>query len=254
MTVYCAAILDVVGSKASPDRAGLQSRIEDAVGEFNTVFRPFLPVSAGVTVGDEWEFLTDQPGRGYEMVRWFQEILRPHRIAIYAGLGIGALNTPPAAEIGRMDGPCFHLARRALKIAKGEQGGRHEFICSKRNRVYLLAETAGGTNRRILAFHDPEAAAATEDGLGRLSLLEIANALIENTEILKARMSEKQRTAALEYRRLGSYRKMAGESPYRQTPGGISQKLNTADYFTIRRNERLIGVLLDAMAKGWTTA
>ncbi len=245
MAVYGAAILDVVGSRSSANRAELQEILNQAIAEFNEEFRGILPVPAGITSGDEWEILTDRPRQGYELVAWFQAALRARGIEVYAGLGLGGLSTPPAGEIRQLDGPCFHLARQALAIAKDNLGSRRKHIFSKRNRVYLLAETclAGGG----------ELAAAAEDAgtpLARLPLLEVANALIENTEILKSRMTGKQRQAFADYRRLGSYRRMAAADGARQTPGGISQKLNTAEYFTIQRNERLIGILLDAMA-GW---
>lgn len=238
MSIYGAAILDVVGSKSMANRAGLQDRLNEAIGEFNLHFRAILPVPAGITVGDEWEFLTERPGDCYKLIEWFQDALRPAGVEIYAGLGIGTLSTPLAAEIRQMDGACFHLARRALVIAKGHGGSRRKYIFSKRNRVYCLAAR--------------EEAYASEDGHQgeHLSLQEIVNILIENNEILKARMTGKQRQVFLDYQQFNSYRRLAKESGIRQTPGGISQKLNAAEYFTIRRNERTIGILLELLARG----
>ena len=251
MTVYGAAVLDVVASKSSANRAELQARLNEAIGGFNERFQAILSVPAGITVGDEWEFLTVRPSHSYELVQWFQEALRPQGVELYAGLGIGGLRTPPAADIRQMDGPCFHLARRAVEIAKESGGSRHKRIFSKRNRVYLLAEesAAGGAGTRGPGGR--EAAAAHEDEVlaPQLSLQEIANAMIENTEILKARMTGKQRQVFVAYQRCGSYRRMVMESGPRQTTGGISQKLNSAEYFVIRRNGQLIGTLLDAIAK-----
>ena len=144
MTVYGAAVLDVVASKSSANRAELQARLNEAIGRFNERFQAILSVPAGITVGDEWEFLTVRPSHAYELVQWFQEALRPQGVELYAGLGIGGLRTPPAADIRQMDGPCFHLARRAVEIAKESGGSRHKRIFSKRNRVYLLR---GGVRR-----------------------------------------------------------------------------------------------------------
>lgn len=248
MALYGAAILDVVGSKVMDNRERLQDRLNEAIGDFNARFRNLLPVPAGITIGDEWEFLTGAPKYSYELIQWFQDTLRLARIEVYAGLGIGGLSTAMGPEIRQMDGSCFHLARRAVAIAKGIDGSRHKYIFSKKNRVYLLADNAGGNGSLPVRGGWEEAAAAGgRDGFP-LTLQEMANAMIENTEILKVRMSEKQRLVFLEYQRLGSYRKMAAESGIRQTPGGISQKLNTAEYFSIKRNVRLIGILLEMMA------
>lgn len=253
MAVYGAAILDVVDSRESANRAELQAILNRTIADFNELFREILPVPAGITIGDEWELLTDRPRHGYKLVAWFQAALRPRGIEIYAGLGLGGLSTPPAGEIRQLDGACFHLARQALAIAKGDLGPRRKHIYSKRNRVYLLAETGTSSGNHGWLPAGGELAAAAEDAgsqLSRVPLLEIANALIENTEILKSRMTRKQRETFAEYERLGSYRRMAAAGGARQTPGAISQKLNKAEYFTIQRNEHLIGTLLAAMAEG----
>jgi len=84
--------------------------------------------------------------------------------------------------------------------------------------------------------------------LNRLLLERTINLIIENNEILKAKMTKKQKEVYISYTKLGSYRKVADlkRESARETIGGISQKLNNASYFTIQRNHEMVSALLHA--------
>lgn len=184
-------------------------------------------------------------------VHEFQQLLWLNGVELYAGIGIGNLATAIHPNIRKMDGSSFHMAREALNIAKREQKPTNLYTGSKSNRIYLKwdksAQHSAGYSGRL------EAAAASEFGGylvnemgGRLNFEDIINTIIENNEILKSRMTQKQRIAYINYRKYGAYAEMIR----RQAPGtaeskaSISQKLNTAEYAVIQHNHLMVQQLI----------
>ncbi|HCW04197.1 MAG TPA: hypothetical protein DGK91_06510 [Clostridium sp.] len=156
------------------------------------------------TLGDEWQLITDKPQNCYRIVHDFQKLLWQDKLNIYAGIGIGELKTKIYKDTRRMDGPCFYMARDAIKIAKEGPKKKNSPIQSKLNRVYLKS-VAKDLNQQKIIY--------------------------------------------VEYQKLKSYRKIVevNKGRFNETIGGISQKLNSAEYFTIQRNHVTIEALINSL-------
>lgn len=266
MKLYGTINMDIVGSRHVKDRQRLQEFLSSCIDTVNKKYPHILVAPITITLGDEWQMVTDRPSESYNLVHEFQQLLWKENIEAYAGIGIGELSTDIYDDIRKMDGPCFHTAREALGVVKNLDKLKGRYSINKLNRVFLmtsiLAENIGGN---VLDFYYSskgdyacsamqEIAAASEDRdkfgyksvmMDSLLIERTINLLIENNEILKAKMTDKQKKVYISYSKLGSYRKVM-EWDGSETIGGISQKLNNASYFTIQRNHHMVCLLLDA--------
>lgn len=251
MKTYGVVNLDILGSRNINGRESFLGRLEHHISTIYDKYSRILPTRISITLGDEWQLVTDSPSDCYTLVHEFQQLLWLEGVELYAGIGIGTLSTAVHADIRKMDGTSFHMAREALNIAKKQQKPGNLYAGSKSNRVYLQSdrnsEYGGGYTGRL------EAAAASEFGghflnekVKGLDFEDVINTIIENNEILKARMTQKQRVACVNYRRYGTYSEMIRrQSPEAaESKAAISQKLNTAEYATIQHNHLMVEQLL----------
>lgn len=79
------------------------------------------------------------------------------------------------------------------------------------------------------------------------ALESIINLTIENNEILKDKMTPKQKEIYKQYFNAGSYRKIADENI--RSISSISQSLNAAEYYTIQRNHNMVRLLVSNYCK-----
>lgn len=273
MKLYGVVNMDIVGSRLVRDRQHLQVKLNSYIDHINAKYLDILACPATVTLGDEWQLITPKPMESYNFVHEFQQLLWNDDMELYAGIGIGELSTPITDDIRKMDGSCFHIARNAINIAKNIDKLKSNYNVNKLNRVFLM------TNRipydsfgfNILNYYYNSKAAYNEDVLqeiavagdnntesGKNDFLDIIlyertlNLIIENNEVLKAKMTKKQRETYINYIKLGSYRKVVdlASGDNKESIGGISQKLNNASYFTIQRNHYMVSALLNAYCTG----
>lgn len=280
--LYGVVILDIVGSRKVKRRAELQCKLEGHIDWINKKYSAILISPISITLGDEWQIITSNPSECYNFIQEFQQLLWQDDIELYAGIGIGDISTEINEKIGKMDGPCFHQARKAINIAKGGIELRKKYILSKRNRIYFQTEEEHMNTTSYLPFADfiDEVAVACEpriDFIGKtgnklqeysfsvmsnpnrrypgelerehLILKDLVNVVIENNEILKSKMTRGQKKAFVDYQRYGSYRKMQeaymNEMSSAYSIGNISEKLNSSEYFTIQRNLQVVKILLE---------
>jgi hypothetical protein len=264
--LYGVIIMDIVNSRNIKNRPYIQQLLMDKINYVNKKHIDLLPSPIDITLGDEWQVVTDQPHRCYELVDEFQQILWSDNVKFYAGIGIGPISTNIYPDIRKMDGICFSNARQAINIAKKKPNIKNKPIHSKNNRVFFYYDGCLKSN----ALNDCDLHNSTENTppyLEEIALTlddkhplncnyqaflgDLINTLIENNEILKDKMTEKQRDAYCSYNKLGSYRKMVelDENHSKDSIGGISQKLNAANYFTIKHNQRIIASLLHNYCK-----
>ncbi|MCW3490504.1 SatD family protein [Dethiobacter alkaliphilus] len=237
VALYGAVILDLVGSKRSTKRNQLQANLNEYITSFNQRFADILAAPATITVGDEWQVLTNQSEKVYHIVETFQRMFWMDGVELYAGMGIGELSTTLTSDIRNLDGPCFHQARTALETAKKQN---HSWITSKRNRIFFADNSAPLFTHEIAATKEESAAGYTSF---TNTLPEIINNLIENNEILKSKMTVNQKQVFLHYLKFGSYRKIAEETD-KKSISNISERLNSAEVFAIQRNGYMIEKLL----------
>jgi hypothetical protein len=113
---YAAVIGDLIGSRGLPDRAAVQSRVEEALAATNERWGDELAALFVVTLGDEYQGLLARPDHALEIVAFLEGRLEGVR-ARY-GIGYGTLTTPLRTTAIGMDGPCFHRAREAVQRGK----------------------------------------------------------------------------------------------------------------------------------------
>ena len=269
MNIYCVANMDIVGSRRVKDREQLQNNLNSYIEQLNRKYSDILVAPITITLGDEWQFIINKPSKAYSLIHEFQQLLWRDNVELYAGIGIGELSTLVSDDVRKMDGPCFHAARDAFKIIKETNKLKSKYSISKLNRVFLLSRSSPNNNFKsdILdfyynietnyswpAYQEIAISRETEDVCAnrllpnnKLILERTINLIIENNEILKSKMTHKQKKVYVAYMKLRSYRKVVEvlENTTRETIGGISQKLNSASYFTIQRNQQVVSLLLD---------
>lgn len=139
---YCAVIGDINRSRSIPDRARVQRKFRSAIEKINAEYRDSIAARFLVTLGDEFQGLLLRPDVSYDVVRRFEDLMKPVRFAF--GVGVGTLSTPLRKEALGMDGKAFHRARRALDEAK------------HRNRTvfYILESDQDAAINAIVALMD----------------------------------------------------------------------------------------------------
>lgn len=115
---YIALIGDIVGSRKLADRASVQEQVKRIIGRVNEREEGGLQAPLKLTGGDEVKTLFTDPVVAVNVIPHVSEALHP--ISLVWGLGRGSLNTPWDEDVGSMDGPCFHRARRAIEEASQE--------------------------------------------------------------------------------------------------------------------------------------
>jgi hypothetical protein len=117
MASFACFTADLVGSRATEDRASTQRRLKAAIAAVNRKAGGALAVPASITVGDEWQALARDLAAAVEIDLHFRRLLLPDRFV--SGISVGEITTALARRTGEMDGPCFHLAREAVAAAAG---------------------------------------------------------------------------------------------------------------------------------------
>lgn len=281
MELYGVVTMDLVGSRSLENRPQIQEQLGKLIEQINQNHNEFLVAPINFTVGDEWQLVTNHPDKAYDFIHLFQQELWQIGVKFYAGVGIGRISTNLNSDTRRMDGPCFIAAREAIDISKTKPryGRGRNYIYSKSSKIFFkhfteksfsninkntyddfaVYDLLGKTQGVELRKHNTEAAVTSEvdyeknqynsfllsnDNELKLYALEaIINLTIENNEILKDKMTAKQKEIYKQYFNAGSYRKIADENI--RSISSISQSLNTAEYYTIQRNHAMVGMLIN---------
>lgn len=241
--------MDIVSSrKINRDlRKKIQHKLIQHIEYINKKYKDILVTPVELTLGDEWQLVTDKPEESYNLIHEFQKLIWKDDFQFYAGIGIGTLSTDIYKDTRKMDGECFVNARRAIEIVKNNSY-THKYIHSKNNRVFFYSSNIEN-NISYLHLNNSnlkEVAATNNDEIeidNNINISNLINTIIENNEILINRMTKKQQEVYLDYIELGTYRKII-EKNTKETIGGISQKLNNAEFFTIQQNYKMIEGLL----------
>ena len=113
---YCVITVDVRGSRRVKERAALQQQIEQMLMQINKEFARVIKVPFQITIGDEWQGVTENLAHSYEIAARFVERMHPHTLAV--GIGEGAIATEWKARSADMDGEAFLRSRQAIGQAK----------------------------------------------------------------------------------------------------------------------------------------
>lgn len=255
MRLFGVINMDIVNSRKIKDRELFQNRLMAFIETMNDKYqKKLLATPIRITLGDEWQIVLKTPAECYSIIHEFQQFLWKNGIEVYTGFSIGPISTDVLMDNRMMDGPAFILAREALIISKKNSKIHTRPLFSKRNRVFFHDDECRNFDleRNISVRSERSAleeAAVTldyDDSLHYISddlpLVKIINLLIENNEILKGKMSPKQKETYIKYFNSQSYSKLSKE--LNESTSSISQKLNIAEYFTIQRNHEMVSQLL----------
>ncbi len=116
---YLALIGDLRRSRAMPNRAEIQRRLEAGLERAGAELGPELAARFVVTLGDEFQGLLREPSAGVRALVSLEWALGD--LPVRYALGWGALDTALRPEAIGMDGPCFHAAREALARGKRDE-------------------------------------------------------------------------------------------------------------------------------------
>ncbi|PVV05813.1 MAG: hypothetical protein B6D77_17860 [gamma proteobacterium symbiont of Ctena orbiculata] len=113
---YLVLIGDLVASRHSPDRKGLQHRLNALLKTLNErTPRPVSPYT--LTLGDEFQAVFDQAERVFIDIIQIMVALHPDQVRFSLGLGEIATDLNPDQAMG-MDGPAFYRARDGINRLK----------------------------------------------------------------------------------------------------------------------------------------
>lgn len=128
---YVVLIADVVASrKFAGGEQYLQDALEGLLSQLNTRFKASIVSKFSITKGDEFEGLLKNPVVIPEII-WTITTSFP-RGSLRFGVGYGQVKTKISDEIGKISGPAFYCAQRAIEKAR---------LAGEKNRS---AEEVGG--------------------------------------------------------------------------------------------------------------
>lgn len=121
-SVFTVITADIVNSRKITGRQAEQERIITALHGLNACHEGDLTTLFSLSAGDQIQAVATFPSSAFRLVRSLRGRLFPLRLR--CGIGFGTISTAIDTEnSGLMDGPAFHLARRALDSLKSDAHG-----------------------------------------------------------------------------------------------------------------------------------
>lgn len=117
MLNYMTLVCDLKDSKNLKNREDVQYQLIEVLKNVNKQFSSIIVSPFIITLGDEWQGLMHFPTDYAKILDYFQKNLTP--VDFYCGIGIGEITIHNfELTVNQLDGPSFHKARKALKLAK----------------------------------------------------------------------------------------------------------------------------------------
>ncbi|WP_125153804.1 SatD family protein [Clostridium rectalis] len=245
MKIFGVINIDIMDSRNLTNRKFIQNELRNYINKLNIELKDILLCPITMTLGDEWQIVLKDISKSYRVIRIFQNFLYKYNIHIYAGIGVGSISTEVYNDSRLMDGECFIKAREALNTTKNKNRFYNKKLNSTKNNIYFNAKEIGFVNETKESFILPEVAVTSDLSMEKqLSVNKIINSFIENNEVIKSRVTNKQLEIIQLYERLGSYNNIVKNNKD-TSKADISQKLNASNYFVINNNNLIIELLLN---------
>lgn len=110
-------ICDIKGSRKIKDWPNILLNSRQILNDLNQKFQDIMLVNFAFTVGDEFQGVTTQPSRVYDILSYLK-IYMPANF--YCGIGLGDIEINLPDKTG-MRGEGFYRAREALNVCKGQR-------------------------------------------------------------------------------------------------------------------------------------
>ena len=119
---YIAIIGDIIDSRNLRDRNQVQKKLMDQLGKINRLYSDDIKADFKITLGDEFQGLMYSESKApIEVICKLAQMLYPVKIRF--GIGVGDISTKIIEnQPAMMDGPCFHMARKAITKLKENEG------------------------------------------------------------------------------------------------------------------------------------
>ena len=197
--MYCAIIGDIVDSRKSKDRQGLQDQFQRVLAAVNQEYDTYFASNLTVTLGDECQGLMNVHHLWYEVIQKIREEMAPARMRF--GVGIGQMST--------------HFEKHTAIGADGQP------YWSARQ---MLDDLKKGRNYRSILYH-----AGTPEDL-------LINALLACIETIQSSRTDKQTAAARAMARFNRQETVAHKLGINQS--AVSQRLQSARYYEVEEVEK----------------
>lgn len=114
---YMTMVCDIKNSRVLKDREAVQHKLIHTLKEANKQFSALIASPFIIILGDDWQGLLHYPSDYKSILNFFHENMSD--IDFYCGIGVGEISIHNfELTVNQLDGPSFHKARNALKLAK----------------------------------------------------------------------------------------------------------------------------------------
>ena len=115
---YITLICDIKSSRNIKEREKIQLLLISTLKKCNEKFKKYIVSDFIITLGDEWQGLLEENTPVNDIINFFHNEL-PQTLDFYVAIGIGEITIHDfELTVNQLDGPSFHLARKAMKYAK----------------------------------------------------------------------------------------------------------------------------------------
>lgn len=110
-------ICDIKNSTQLKSREAIQYKLIETIKSANNNFSPIIASPFLIILGDEWQGLLNFPCNYSDIHTFFKDSMK--EIDFYCGIGVGEVTIHNfELTVNQLDGPSFHKARKAIRIAK----------------------------------------------------------------------------------------------------------------------------------------
>ena len=114
---YLTMICDIKNSSQLKNREAIQYKLIETIKNANDNFSAAIASPFLIILGDEWQGLLNYPCDYPAIYDFFKNSMK--EIDFYCGIGVGDVTIHNfELTVNQLDGPSFHKARKAVKIAK----------------------------------------------------------------------------------------------------------------------------------------
>lgn len=134
MSQQTALIADIIQSRKSEERYGIQKKMIQIIDFLNKAFEDKLVKKVEISSGDSFQGLFDSPGTAFLYIRMIQMLIYPTKIR--AGIGVGTLDyMDKDYGTNLLDGEAYHNAKTAIDIISASRKEAVHFNIKSSNHV-----------------------------------------------------------------------------------------------------------------------